>query len=66
MLKDSVKCVVVGDGNVGKTCLLHRYAKDDFPKGYIPTIFDNYQVTVPIGDESIEFILFDTAGDVVF
>ncbi|OMH79724.1 Cell division control protein 42 [Zancudomyces culisetae] len=39
----TIKCVVVGDGAVGK-------------------VFDNYAVTVMIGDEPYTLGLFDTAG----
>ncbi|NXI70463.1 RHOJ protein, partial [Anseranas semipalmata] len=60
--KKMLKCVVVGDGAVGKTCLLMSYANDAFPEEYVPTVFDHYAVTVTVGGQQHLLGLYDTAG----
>ncbi|KAL4612975.1 rho-related GTP-binding protein RhoQ-like [Arapaima gigas] len=57
-----LKCVVVGDGAVGKTCLLMSYANDAFPEEYVPTVFDHYAVSVTVGGRQHLLGLYDTAG----
>jgi len=56
------KCVVVGDGGVGKTSLLSTFATGVFPEDYVPTVFDNYVAAITVGGKSYELGLFDTAG----
>lgn len=62
MATKGIKLVVVGDGAVGKTCLLISYANNRFPDEYVPTVFDNYVVNITAGDDTIELGLWDTAG----
>jgi len=57
-----VKLVVVGDGAVGKTSLLIRFATGEFPTEYLPTVFENYTAQLKRETETILLHLWDTAG----
>ncbi|KAL6047958.1 Ras- C3 botulinum toxin substrate 3 [Balamuthia mandrillaris] len=56
------KIVVVGDGAVGKTCLLMAYDGKELNEKYIPTIFDNYTTQVAYDGQNLRLSLWDTAG----
>ncbi|KAH0794036.1 ras-like GTP-binding protein RhoL isoform X2 [Histomonas meleagridis] len=60
--RDPIKLVAVGDGAVGKTCLLVIYSNGTFPLDYVPTVFENSKCKVKVNDQEYPVQLWDTAG----
>ena len=57
------KIVIIGDSNVGKSCLIHRYVKSQYLKDFKPTIgaeFSNKEVL--IDGKIVVTQIWDTAG----
>ncbi|KAG4430896.1 hypothetical protein IFR05_013626 [Cadophora sp. M221] len=58
----TIKLVVVGDSGRLKQCLLITYVTNKYPSEYVPQVFDNYAVTIMVGDEPYTLGIFDTTG----
>ena len=59
----TLKILTLGDASVGKTCIILRYAEDDFPKTTMPTIGIEYKTKmIKINNQSVKLQIWDTAG----
>jgi Ras-related protein Rab-1A len=58
-----LKYVIVGDSSVGKSCLLLRFADDQFNENYMTTIGVDFRFkTVSSHNKNIKLQIWDTAG----
>jgi len=57
------KLVLIGDSGVGKSCLLLRFADDNFTDSYISTIGVDFRFrTINIENKTVKLQIWDTAG----
>ena len=57
------KIVLIGDTSVGKSCLLTRFADDQFTENYVTTIGVDFRFkTMIVMDKIIKVQVWDTAG----
>ncbi|EDO44463.1 predicted protein, partial [Nematostella vectensis] len=57
------KIILVGDANVGKTCLVRQFTKGYFPPNQGPTIGVDFTIkTVDVDGEKVKLQIWDTAG----
>jgi len=57
------KVVIIGDGAVGKTSLIARFAEKTFQAEYKPTLGTNIVIKeLKLGDNNVKLLLWDIAG----
>ncbi|KAJ5074463.1 ras-like gtp-binding protein rho [Anaeramoeba ignava] len=56
------KLVCIGNGAIGKTCLLNVFVKDEFPEVYVPTVLQEDVADISVDEVEYELNIFDTAG----
>ena len=61
-----IRCVVVGDGGVGKSCFLITVATDVFPANHVPIVFDNSVTDVQLLDGREAEVAFWDTGNYYF
>lgn len=62
MADGTLKLVVVGESQVGKTALLTTYKEGKLPSTELPELFDNSLKEIEVGGKKYSFGLWDTGG----
>ncbi|CRK94986.1 CLUMA_CG008474, isoform A [Clunio marinus] len=62
MSETTKQIVIVGDGTVGKTCLLHSYSNESFLESYVPTVYEKEVFDLELNGVVHTVKLIDTAG----
>jgi small GTP-binding protein len=64
---EKFKLIVVGESNVGKTCIIMRYTEDSFTNNFEPTVGVDFKVVDrAIDGRRVRLQLWDTAGQEKF
>lgn len=62
--RNVVKCALVGDGMVGKTCLARKFSGLELPEQYISTVIEEFTGTTVAYGQKYTVNITDTAGQV--
>lgn len=57
-----IKCVVIGDGYVGKTSILLTYLNKSYEYEFIPNCFDNFTMDLTVDENEVKLNIWDTIG----
>ena len=58
-----IKVLLIGDSNVGKSCILKRFTHNTIKNDYISTICFNFEIkTLELNGQRIKLQIWDTAG----
>lgn len=52
--EERLKVVIVGDGFCGKTCMVLRYTRNEFPDRYIPTVCEATTTSVKVERANVD------------
>jgi len=66
MACDSIKCVIMGSGGVGKSAITLQLMQNRFIEGHDPTIEDSYQKYINVDGQPCRLDILDTAGQEEF
>jgi len=66
MAADTIKCVIMGPGGVGKSAVTLQLMQNRFIEGHDPTIEDSYQKYINVDGKPCRLDILDTAGQEEF